>query len=259
MEEINICIPAQRQQQILEYLQSKKSITIRKAAEIFMVSEATVRRDLDELASTGKIERTHGGAVIHTGTGFEWQHAEKMQEMIPEKKRIAIAAKKLIEDGDSLFLDTGTTTYLLAEELKEKKRLTVVTNNLDIAYTTELDATSTMIITGGIRRDGYSSLVGDIAADLVRKLNVDVSFIGADAVSVGNGVFNTNFNEIGIKKSGIESGKRKVLLADSSKFSRKALAKICDLQEFDIIITDSGIDEAQLKILKEKIARVIIV
>ncbi|WP_315575089.1 DeoR/GlpR family DNA-binding transcription regulator [Oribacterium parvum] len=259
MEEINICIPAQRQQQILEYLQSQKSITIRKAAEIFMVSEATVRRDLDELASTGKIERTHGGAVLHTGTGFEWQHAEKMQEMIPEKKRIAIAAKKLIEDGDSLFLDTGTTTYLLAEELKEKKRLTVVTNNLDIAYTTELDATSTMIITGGIRRDGYSSLVGDIAADLVRKLYVDVSFIGADAVSVGNGVFNTNFNEIGIKKSGIESGKRKVLLADSSKFSRKALAKICDLQEFDIIITDSGIDEAQLKILKEKIARVIIV
>lgn len=259
MEEINICIPAQRQQQILEYLQSKKSITIRKAAEIFMVSEATVRRDLDELASTGKIERTHGGAVIHTGTGFEWQHAEKMQEMIPEKKRIAIAAKKLIEDGDSLFLDTGTTTYLLAEELKEKKRLTVVTNNLDIAYTTELDATSTMIITGGIRRDGYSSLVGDIAADLVRKLYVDVSFIGADAVSVGNGVFNTNFNEIGIKKSGIESGKRKVLLADSSKFSRKALAKICDLQEFDIIITDSGIDEAQLKILKEKITRVIVV
>ena len=179
--------------------------------------------------------------------------------MIPEKKRIAIAAKKLIEDGDSLFLDTGTTTYLLAEELKEKKRLTVVTNNLDIAYTTELDATSTMIITGGIRRDGYSSLVGDIAADLVRKLYVDVSFIGADAVSVGNGVFNTNFNEIGIKKSGIESGKRKVLLADSSKFSRKALAKICDLQEFDIIITDSGIDEAQLKILKEKITRVIVV
>ena len=259
MEEINICIPAQRQQQILEYLQSQKSITIRKAAEIFMVSEATVRRDLDELASTGKIERTHGGAVLHTGTGFEWQHAEKMQEMIPEKKRIAIAAKKLIEDGDSLFLDTGTTTFLLAEELKEKKRLTVVTNNLDIAYTTELDATSTMIITGGIRRDGYSSLVGDIAADLVRKLYVDVSFIGADAVSVGNGVFNTNFNEIGIKKSGIESGKRKVLLADSSKFSRKALAKICDLQEFDIIITDSGIDEAQLRILKEKIARVIIV
>ena len=259
MEEINICIPAQRQQQILEYLQSQKSITIRKAAEIFMVSEATVRRDLDELASTGKIERTHGGAVLHTGTGFEWQHAEKMQEMIPEKKRIAIAAKKLIEDGDSLFLDTGTTTYLLAEELKEKKRLTVVTNNLDIAYTTELDATSTMIITGGIRRDGYSSLVGDIAADLVRKLYVDVSFIGADAVSVGNGVFNTNFNEIGIKKSGIESGKRKVLLADSSKFSRKALAKICDLQEFDIIITDSGVDEAQLRILKEKIARVIIV
>lgn len=259
MEEINICIPAQRQQQILEYLQSHKSITIRKAAEILMVSEATVRRDLDELASTGKIERTHGGAVLHTGTGFEWQHAEKMQEMIPEKKRIAIAAKKLIEDGDSLFLDTGTTTYLLAEELKEKKRLTVVTNNLDIAYTTELDATSTMIITGGIRRDGYSSLVGDIAADLVRKLYVDVSFIGADAVSVGNGVFNTNFNEIGIKKSGIESGKRKVLLADSSKFSRKALAKICDLQEFDIIITDSGIDEAQLKILKEKITRVIVV
>ena len=126
----------------------------------------------------------------------------------------------------------------MGQQLEGIKKLTVVTNNLDIASTVKLDNSSTMIVTGGVRRDGYSVLIGDIAEELVRKLYVDIAFVGADAVNSKSGVYNSNFMEIGIKKSMIASGKRTVLLADHSKFKQKALAKICDIEEFDTIITD---------------------
>ena len=248
MTQFTTSIPAQRQQQISDYLKSKFSISIKEASELCNVSEATARRDLDDMAAAGLLERTHGGAVLHKGTGFEEYHDEKMKAMIPEKTRIAREAVRLIKDGDSIFLDSGTTTLLL-----------VVTNNLDIASTVKLDNSSTMIVTGGVRRDGYSVLIGDIAEELVRKLYVDIAFVGADAVNSKSGVYNSNFMEIGIKKSMIASGKRTVLLADHSKFKQKALAKICDIEEFDTIITDSGIEKETREYLDKKIPHLIVV
>lgn len=252
-------IPAQRQQLIADYLTAQFSITIKEAAELCNVSEATARRDIDELAAAGLLERTHGGAVLHKGTGVEEMHAEKMKVMIPEKTRIAKEAAKLIKDGDSIFLDSGTTTLMLAQQLQGFQKLTVVTNNLDIAGTTKLDTSSTMIVTGGIRRDGYSVLVGHIAEELVQKLCVDIIFLGADAISPRNGVFNTNFMEIGIKKSIVASGRKRVLISDHSKFEQKALAKVCDIEEFDTIITDDGIDSSTREILEKKIPNLIVV
>lgn len=154
MTQFTTSIPAQRQQQISDYLKSKFSISIKEASELCNVSEATARRDLDDMAAAGLLERTHGGAVLHKGTGFEEYHDEKMKAMIPEKTRIAREAVKLIKDGDSIFLDSGTTTLLLGQQLEGIKKLTVVTNNLDIASTVKLDNSSTMIVTGGVRRDG---------------------------------------------------------------------------------------------------------
>lgn len=258
MAQFTTSMPAQRQQQITEHLESKFSISIKEASELCNVSEATARRDLDDMAAAGILERTHGGAVIHKGTGFEEYHAEKLEAMIPEKTRIAKEAVKLIKDGDSIFLDSGTTTLILGQQLEIIKKLTVVTNNLDIASTIKLDTSSTMIVTGGVRRDGYSVLIGDIAEDLIRKLYVDIAFVGADAVNSKSGVYNSNFLEIGIKKSIIESGKRKVLLTDHSKFKQKALTKICDIEEFDTLITDSGIDKETKEYLEKRIPCVIL-
>lgn len=115
MTQFTTSIPAQRQQQISDYLKSKFSISIKEASELCNVSEATARRDLDDMAAAGLLERTHGGAVLHKGTGFEEYHDEKMKAMIPEKTRIAREAVKLIKDGDSIFLDSGTTTLLLGQ------------------------------------------------------------------------------------------------------------------------------------------------
>ena len=252
-------IPAQRQKAISDHLAIHTSITVKEAAMLCGVSEATARRDIDEMAANGLLERTHGGAVLHRGLGYEEYHAEKMKIMIPEKMRIVSAAARLINPGDCLFLDSGTTTFLLAEQLQLTKQLTVVTNNLDIAYNSKLDSSSTMVVTGGIRRDGYSILVGDLAQEMIGKLCVDFAFVGVDAINADFGVFCSNFVEIGVKKSIVSIGKKRVLMADSSKFKKKALAKVCDLTEFDILITDDGISEETRKKVEEKIEQVIIV
>ena len=245
-------MPAKRQQNIMEYLNIRRSITIKEAADLCKVSEATAGRDLDELSGMGFLERTYGGAVLERGTGFEREHDEKMKIMIPEKARIAQKAAGLIKNGCSIFLDSGTTTLLLARMLQGFQNLTVVTHNLDIAYSIKLDKSSTLIVTGGIRRDGYSVLIGQIAEELVNRLSLDMAFLGADAINPNYGVFNSNFVEIGIKRSAIACGKHRILLSDHTKFQTKALTKVCDIEEFETVITDDGIDEETKEILRNK-------
>ena len=252
MHQTTSSMPAKRQQSIMDYLNERRSITIKEAANLCKVSEATARRDLDEMAGMGYLERTHGGAVIERGTGLERGVDEKMKLMIPEKTKIAQKAAELIKDGCSIFLDSGTTTLLLAKTLHRFQNLTVITHNLDIAYNIKLDKTSALIVTGGIRRDGYNVLVGQIAEEMVRKLCVDIVFLGADAINPEYGVFDSNFIEIGIKRSIIASGRYRVLLSDHTKFRRKALTKVCDIDDFDVVITDAGIDEETVEILNDK-------
>lgn len=253
-----VAIPAQRQQAISSFLAERMSITIQEAAELCKVSEATARRDLDSMAADGLLERTHGGAVLHRGTGFEELHSEKLKIMVPQKTKIALSAAEIIKNGDSIYLDSGTTTYLLAEQLASLKHITVVTNNLDIAYFCKLDSTSTMIVTGGMRREGYSILVGDLAQNLIKNLCVDYAFVGVDAIDVNSGVFCSNFSEIGVKTDMLHAGKKTVIMADSSKFKKKALAKLCDLSDIDILITDDGIGNEEREILRERVGQLII-
>lgn len=255
----NFLIPAQRQKWILEYVETHNSIQIKEASEICKVSEATIRRDLDDLAAEGLLERTHGGAILNRGTSFEQIQREKMQVYLPEKSRIAKAAVELIKEGDSIFLDSGTTAFFVAQQLANIRNLTVITNNLDIAYSVSLHPTSTLIVTGGVRRDGYSVLAGSMAEEFINGLYVDVVFVGGDAVSAKFGVYNSNFMEIGVKRSIIDCGKRRVLIVDHSKFERKALTKVCDIEKFDTLITDKEISEEVREILENKISNLIIV
>ncbi|MBC8536660.1 DeoR/GlpR family DNA-binding transcription regulator [Feifania hominis] len=237
-------IPAQRQKQILEYIKDTGSGQIRELAAYTGVSEATIRRDLDALDRAGLIERKHGGAVTQgLSTSFEQIHSEKMKLMLDEKRRIARRAAHRIKDGESVFLDSGTTSFFVGANLKHHRNLTIVTHNLQIAANIEIDRTSSVIVTGGIRRDEYSVLAGAIAEDFVRDLSVDRVILGADAVDAALGVYNSNFVEIGMKKLLVRCGRQTILTCDSSKFTGTALAKICDIGEIDTIITDTGLDE----------------
>lgn len=248
-------IPAHRQRWILDYIAEHGVIKIKEAKMLCGVSEATLRRDLDELTEMGLVERTHGGAVMRLGTTFEKKHTDKKALFIEEKKRIATAASEMVHDGDSVFLDSGTTAYYLAECLYDKQNLTIITNNLDIAYSVPFNPSVTLIVTGGVRREGYEVLLGNYTQDFIRSLYVDISFLGGDAVS-GKAVFNSNFMEIGVKQSIIDIGKKKVLLVDHSKFEKKALAKVADITRFDVVITDDKVDTKVVKEIESKNVKV---
>jgi len=240
-----------RQQSILDYVNNAGSAQIKDLAIELSVSEATVRRDFDEIALSGLVERVHGGIVKANGTAFERIHSEKMQSMLQEKQRIARKAASLVSNGDSLFLDSGSTTFFIAQNLANLTDLTIVTNNLDIAYSCQFHPTTSLLVTGGVRRDNYSVLIGDVAENMLKSFFVDIAFMGCDAISIENGVYNTNFMELGIKKQIVQCGKRLILVTDSSKFHKKALAKVCDVQELDMVITDTGLDEEAFESLKK--------
>lgn len=233
----------QRQRLILETVNQDGSASIKSLSQQFGVSEATARRDLDDLAASGYVERFHGGAVRVNSTTFERVHSEKMKTMLEEKQRIAAYAASLISDGESVFLDSGSTAFFIAQQLRDLRDLTVVTNNLDIAYSAEFHQTSSLVVTGGVRRDDYSLLIGSLAERTIDELYVDTVFLGCDAVDAESGVFNTNYLELGVKQKIVKCGKRTILVTDHTKFHRKALAKVCELNELDLIITDAGIDE----------------
>lgn len=232
-----------RQLKILDYINTAGSAQIRELTAVHDVSEATIRRDFDELARFGLVDRTHGGAVRCISTTFEREHSEKLKLMRSEKMRIASYAASLVKNGESIFLDSGTTTYFIARELNYHKDLTIITNNLDIAQSVRFDPTVSLIVTGGMRREQYSVLIGSIAEQVIRTFCVDKAFMGCDAIDAAEGVYNTNFQEVGVKQCVARCGKKTILVTDSSKFRVKALAKVCDVRDLDMIVTDDGLDE----------------
>lgn len=246
-----LAIPAGRQQQILEYISKNGSAQIKELAVLFNVSEATIRRDLDEMDASGHIKRTHGGALNgQHSTSYERMHSEKMKIMLNAKRNIAIQAASLVNDGETILLDSGTTAYFVGQNLADFKDLTVITYDLYIANSLVLHPTSTLAVTGGIRRSGYNVLVGGDTEDYIRRTSVDKVFLGADAIDISFGVSNANLMEVSIKRLMLKAGKKVILVADHTKLGRTALAKVCDLDEPDLMVIDRDIPEDMLEQLK---------
>ena len=231
-----------RQQQILQYINDNGGAQIRDFIGMLEVSEATIRRDIDELAGLGLVARVHGGAVSVKSTTFERVHSEKLTLMHSEKLRIAKQAASIVKDGNSIFLDSGTTAYFIACELSYRKDLTIITNNLDIAHSVRFDPSVLVIVTGGILREEYGVMMGHIAEEIIGSFCVDIAFMGCDAIDATKGVYNTNVMEVGVKQQIAHCGKKTILVTDSSKFHVKALEKVCALRDLDMIITDSRLD-----------------
>ena len=250
--ERNTYIPAERQKKMMEYIEANTSAQIHELAEKFHVSEATVRRDLDDLDQQGALRRTHGGAIkVDRSTSYESMYSEKINQMIEEKHRIADFAANLVHPGDTVLIDSGTTTYFIAQALAHHESLTIITNDLYIAYQTPLHPSSILIVTGGVRRHSRQELVGTITENFIRDAHVDVAFIGVDGIDLTGGATNANFAEVGVKRLMLQSAARSVIVADHSKFGRVALARICDLKEASLLITDRGIDGDVLNRLKK--------
>jgi len=170
-------------------------------------------------------------------------YSEKINLMTEEKQRIAEAAANLVHHGDTVLIDSGTTTFFIAQALANREQLTIITNDLYLAYQTPIHPSSTLIVTGGMRRHGRQELVGTVTENFIRETHVDIAFIGADGIDMTGGVTNANFAELGVKQLMIKAAMRSVVVADHSKFGRVALARICNLEDVDLLITDTGLDD----------------
>ncbi len=258
-EQNSYLFPEFRKREILKIIGERGLAQIPELAEICGVSAATIRRDLNELHRDGAIRRTHGGAVLQESGSIEQLHRKKLELMKAEKTRIAQAAVQQISDGESIFLDSGTTTLMIATLLEPFQNLTVITNNTDIIQSIKLHPSSQLVVTGGIMRAGYSVLAGPAAESFLATLKIDKVFIGADSVDIRDGLYSSSFMEVALKQLSVHSGRTRYLVTDSTKFYIKGIVKICDLSEFDYIITDDGLNAKSRSILREQKVEMIIV
>lgn len=212
------------------------------------VSEATVRRDLTMMAEEGLVSRARGGAILPaSSTAFEPLYPEKRLINTEEKRRIGVEAALMVVDGETLILDSGSTTFEIARNLTDHKNLTIITNDLVIASSVMFDSTTSVIVTGGIRRQGFNTLIGPVTDEFLQQVKVNKTFLAADAIDFQQGVTNATFAEISVKRLMIQAAREVILVADHSKFANIALARVCPLDKVHCVITDSSIDESILQ------------
>lgn len=236
----------ERKNAIAEYIHKNKKSTVSELCNIFKVSPATIRNDLNELENAGLLKRTHGGAIPNIKANYELNSSQKKVEHISEKEAIAKKALSYVDDGDTIAIDTGTTTLCFARLLVSKKNLTIVTNDIEIAGFLEENTDFDIVLIGGRLRRGFHCNVGPIALRCMEGLSVDKAFVASNSVSVKNGLTTPSIELAQIKENFVRFAEEVFLLSDSSKFGRASFVKFADINDIDTIITDKGIPEAQV-------------
>jgi DeoR/GlpR family transcriptional regulator of sugar metabolism len=229
---------------IVSQLAEHGEVTISDLATTLDVSEMTIRRDLELLELEGIARRVRRGAISTVSRSHEPAFAIRATQATDEKRAIGRAAAELIEEGETAFVDVGTTTLELARNLAKRRRLTVVTSSIRVAAELGHSVEIRVIVTGGTLRHGELSLVGPSAEDPFAELNCDVAFLGVAGVDALKGLTEYNLDDTRIKRAALSSARRCIVLADRSKLGQVALASVAPLSAVDALVTDAGPDHA---------------
>jgi DeoR/GlpR family transcriptional regulator of sugar metabolism len=233
----------ERQQLILESIQQEKKVTVTELSQRFGTSEVTIRRDLQELAASGLLLRTHRGALAARKAPAEPPVVQRMHLDRTTKERISRQAARLVNDGYSIFIGSGSTTHFLAGSLSDKKNLTVFTNALSIAQ--ELSTTNeeiTVVLIGGVLRKSELSILGHIAELSLSEIRYDKVFMGMQALSIPDGLTTDHLPEVTTTRRIIENGRELIVLADHTKLGKTAAAFIAPIQVMHTLVTDELAD-----------------
>lgn len=249
--EVPIVYSEERKLIILEYVQQYSRASVQELSEHLQVSESTIRRDLKELEEAKLLSRTHGGAISLQGVNFEPTYREKEDKFRQEKAAIARKAVELIEEGDTILMDSGTTTFHMVQELKSFSRLTVVTNSLFLAQELQSIPGIDVLITGGALRRETLALVGPIAEQALDRVWVDKAFIATNGLDLGAGLTTPNLIEAAMKSKMIKTAKQVILLADHSKVGKVAFARFAEITEIQKCIIDNGVPERIVKEMRK--------
>ncbi|PWB55991.1 MAG: DeoR/GlpR transcriptional regulator [Anaerolineales bacterium] len=230
----------ERRNQILEIINHDKIIKIKDITKRFNVSIATVRRDLDILQEQLYIKRVYGGAIPVTPSGTEPLYFTREMENRAEKIAIGKAAAEMVVEGDTIYLDIGTTTQEVGRNLKKMNNITVITSSLTIM--TELaNSNVTVYSLGGKIRPHELSMSGSIAIHSLEQFCVQKAFIGAAGVTFDEGISDFNYEEAQVRLTAIKRAKQAILVVDSTKFGNNAFARTCSLDYFHTIVTDINV------------------
>lgn len=230
----------QRMQRILELLETRDGVRVAELADAFAVSEVTVRHDLSELARQGLVARVRGGARPLQRGSSELAFDVRLRLQVSEKRAIARAAAAMVGDGEAIALDSSTTAYFLARELRGRRELVVVTNGLLIASALTDSPGITVLVTGGMLRLPAMSVVGDAAAEMIRATRIDKGFFGARGLSLDRGLMDLNPEEVRVKQELAAVCTRVIGVLDSTKWHRTALLPFVAAEDIDAIVTDTG-------------------
>ncbi len=249
----------QRRVLILEKLESMGQVDVTSLSKDLQVSEVTIRNDLKRLEQKNALIRARGGAIKVDRVGIDFTLSDKNKQHLDEKKRIGKLASSLIEDGDTIILDSGTTTMEIAKNLGPVADLTVITNALNIANQMAEHPKANIIVPGGFLRKNSLSLVGATAEESFKNYFCDKLFLAVDGISVNHGLSTPNVEEAHLNRIMMAISKQIIVVADSSKFHKRSFAFIAPVTEIDIIVTDPGIPAEEQKKLENAGIQVMIV
>jgi len=244
----------ERRQQILARVNASPegAIQVSELAEALGVSGMTIRRDLEELEHKGLLKRVHGGAIsCLEGLGLTWiPFAARRREYSQEKQQIGWLAAQLVQDGEKIILDSGTTTLQIARRLAEKRELCLVTNSLPISEVAARFPHARVILLGGELRTDELCSVGSVAAQQVAQYSVDKAFIGASGFSIERGATDSLLPEVEVKQAMMRAARQAILVVDSSKWNIERFIRIAELGAFHTVITDDHLPPEGLRALQ---------
>ncbi len=235
---------AERQRAVLEALGVQGRVQVARLAQTLQVSEITVRRDLVELEAGGYLRRVHGGALRTIGRAFDRPYRVRENQRAESKRAIAAAAAALVNDGDAIALDVGTTVLQIVDQLTAPSNLTIVTVNLRTAWAVANSRTLRrpfrLIVSGGVVREHELTMIGYSAISHLETMRVDIAFLGVGGISVNAGLTDYSLDDAELKRVLVASARQVVVLADSTKIGQETFAQIADLRRIDLLITDEG-------------------
>lgn len=242
--------PKTRHLRILDRLTAQGEAQVAQLAVSLGVSDMTIRRDLDSLALAGKVIRTHGGAALSGRVVFDFQFLQRTREHEEAKRQVAEMAASLVQEGQSVLLDSGTTTLAVARALKSRKRMTVITTSLPIASELQGCDSIELILLGGALRREAPDLIGPLTESNLEQLKADIAFIGADAVDSQGRAYNHSMAVARMLTRMATSARQVYVVADSTKIGQTALARFGNLKAWNGLITDRGLAPALATSLK---------
>lgn len=248
-----------RRKEMLDILTKEGFVNTVDMAERFQVTTMTIRRDFNSLEKEGTVTLKHGGAMLNQGTYTEHPSAIKQEQMREEKARIGRFCANLVNEGDAICLDTGSTTKWVADSIAMKKNVIVLTNSLLVVESLRTAKDMKVIITPGVYREKSMGFLGEMACNFVEGFHYDTLFLACEGIDAENGVSVPDINDGQTKRAFVNQARKVVVVADETKVGKAFFMTVASWKQIDVLVTNTGADSDVISRIKEQGVEVFLV